>query len=202
MCGRYEAPDTALNRRVQEMLFEARRRQMALTGKESIASGEVTPGCVAAALAMGKSGQGAYPMLWGFSSPFGKGLVINVRSETALKKEMFRDSVLHRRCLIPGACYYEWQRVDEGTEKRKIKYAIRPKDEPCMYLAAIYRYEEEQRLPVFSILTREAAPEIAFIHPRMPLIVPERLRDGWLDRDGDPEKLLALRQPALLCRAV
>ena len=72
----------------------------------------------------------------------------------------------------------------------KIKYAIRPKAPGIIYLAGIYWYEENQKLPVLSILTREPAPEIAFIHDRMPVIFSDRDHSAWLDRNADPMEVL------------
>ena len=59
-----------------------------------------------------------------------------------------------------------------------------------MYLAGIYRYEECARFPSLSILTREPAREIAFIHDRMPVIFSEANLTSWLDRSVDPRTAL------------
>ncbi len=69
--------------------------------------------------------------------------------------------MLWRRCLIPASGYYEW----EKRGKEKIKYAIRPEGARLLYMAGIYRIEKGA--PVFTILTREVALGIAFIHDRM-----------------------------------
>ena len=53
----------------------------------------------------------AEEMSWGFPQYQKKGLLINARAETALERKMFRDSVLHRRCIIPAKQFYEW---DQG----------------------------------------------------------------------------------------
>ena len=47
-------------------------------------------------------------MRWGFDNPYAKGLIINARSETAREKNMFSDSILNRRCVIPASGFYEW----------------------------------------------------------------------------------------------
>ena len=46
-------------------------------------------------------------------------------------------------------------------------------------LAGIYRMEAGK--PVFTILTREATEGIAFIHERMPVIVPNSAAADWLN---------------------
>ena len=198
MCGRFYVEDDEKNELLAALIREASRRREKLTGEAGIATGEVLPSATVAALAVGKTGQGAYPMQWGFTRPGGKGLLINVRSETALEKPMFRESMLRRRCLIPASWYFEWQAAEEG--RGKTKFAIRPRKDGLMYLAAIYRYEENRRLPVLSILTRDAAPGIAFIHPRMPVIFSEKARDAWLDGSAEPGGLLRACETDMACR--
>lgn len=209
MCGRFFIAEEDEDELLSQMIEEASRRQQAIVGERTVARGEILPTATVAALARGKAGGvGAFPMQWGFHRADGKGLIINTRSETALDKPMFRQSILHRRCLIPASWYFEWETRDGqqtlleeppsiqiwgdafpgGKTKNalKIKYAIRPKSAGLMYLAGIYRYEEARKLPVFSILTREPAREIAFIHDRMPVIFSAKHRDAWLDGAADP----------------
>lgn len=88
---------------------------------------------------------------------------------------MFSDGMRQRRCLIPAAHYFEW----EKTEGRKIKYAIEPCQADGFYLAGIYRIENGK--PVFTVLTRAAAEGIAFIHERMPVIIPKEATTDWLN---------------------
>lgn len=216
MCGRFWVEGESENELFGRMLAEAERRRRALTGEGGIAMGEVFPASVAAALARGKNGEvGAYPMLWGFHRPDRKGLIINARSETAFDRPLFRASMLTRRCLIPCSWYFEWaagearQSLQIGMEglpapkkaKSKIKYAIRPRAPGLVYLAGIYRYEEGERLPVFSILTREPAPEIAFIHDRMPVIFSDRTRGAWLETGADPRETLQKCETGMIYRA-
>ena len=187
MCGRFYIPENDENEAILEILAEASQRLQALTGGGPVARGEVSPSATVAALAPGKSGKaGAYPMRWGFTRYDKKGFIINTRSETALEKPMFRQSMLERRCLIPAECYFEWEKRESG----KIRYAIRPKQDGHIFLAGIYRFEEGETLPALSILTRAPAEEIAFIHDRMPVIFSEKHRDAWLERGADPAKLL------------
>ena len=175
MCGRFYIASDDESELLTTMIAQANRRQLALTGESTVARGEILPTAAVASLARGRNGEvSAFPMIWG------------LRSETALQKPMFRQSMLERRCLLPASWYFEW----EKREKEKIRYAIRPKEQGVIFLAGIYRYEEDRKLPVCSILTREPAEEIAFIHDRMPVIFTENTCGAWLDRDSDPEEIL------------
>ena len=89
-----------------------------------------------------------------------------------------------RRCLVPAAHYFEWEK--RGREK--IKYAIKPADVSVLYMAGIYRIENG--VPVFSILTREPASSISFIHDRMPVILPCALMTDWLNPRFKAEEVL------------
>ena len=225
MCGRFFVEEESENELLARMIDEASRRQQAITGESSIATGEVFPSATVASLAVGKTGKiGAFPMTWGFHRPDNKGLIINARSETAMDKPMFSGAMQSRRCLIPCSWYFEWETRDaqqsllddmpslqiqaagqtvRGKAKNpaKIKYAIRPKAPGIIYLAGIYRYEENQKLPVLSILTREPAPEISFIHDRMPVIFSDKLHGQWLDRNADPVEVLKMCEKEMAYRA-
>ncbi|MBQ7520035.1 MAG: SOS response-associated peptidase family protein [Clostridia bacterium] len=229
MCSRFYL-DVESSEKLKSILEEAGRRQTAITGENTVVRGEAFPSQVIAALAMSKNGQtAAFPMEWGFHRKDGKGLIINTRSETAASSPLFRDSMRERRCLIPASWYYEWQQQDlqqnlfELSEElspsvqikeaslspvrrsrniNKIKHAIRPKGQEVVYLAAIYRYEDGRKLPVCSILTREAAPDIAFIHPRMPVIFDEKTAMKWLDRNDDPAQVMAECRTDMIYQAV
>lgn len=104
-----------------------------------------------------------FAMQWGYRMPDGK-RIINARSETIEQRPLFLDGIRQRRCLVPALHYFEWGRADH------IKYAIRPAGRSLMYMAGIYRMEEEG--PAFTILTRAPGEEIAAIHDRMPVILP------------------------------
>ena len=106
--------------------------------------------------------------------PDGK-LLFNARSETAAEKAIFKDGMAQRRCLIPATCYFEW----EHRGKEKIKYAIAPANNDMIYLAGIYRKEGNRA--ACTILTREPADSIAFIHNRMPVILPPEAVNDWLN---------------------
>lgn len=196
MCGRFyiESDDTP------EELVEVLNRAE-LFGKKAdehfrLPRGEVRPGDCAAVIAMNRAAQrSAFPMKWGFRTD--RQLLINARSETAAVKPTFRDSMRDRRCLIPASAYFEW----DHREKPLKKYRFALPDAPLIYLAGLYRFEPETALPVFTVLTRDAAPEIACFHDRMPVIIPPPLHAQWLDRSLPPAAVLEAAQTHVVWQA-
>jgi putative SOS response-associated peptidase YedK len=118
-------------------------------------------------------------MKWGFIGYNGRP-IINARSETALEKPMFRQSMIERRCLIPASGYYEWQK--SGAKKTKCRFHL--PDGP-IYYAGCYRQEKNSQLGNFVILTRQAVRGIELIHGRMPVIIPKQHMETWLNEGLD-----------------
>ena len=180
MCGRYYIGGEEASGWLRGIVSEIERRESG-EALSRMKLGEVFPTDVVPVIAEG----GARLMKWGYSGY--KNRVINARSETAFEKAMFRNSLLGRRCLIPASGYYEWRRTSSGS-KTKQKYRLYRPGVPS-YMAGVWREERNEELPVFVILTREAAPGIADIHDRMPVILPEEALGGWI-AGGDPERLM------------
>ena len=169
MCGRYNFSKNSSSPMVQKVLENLHDRQI------EVKTGEVNPGDVAAVIASNrKLAPQAFGMKWGYKLPDGK-LIFNARSETAAQKAMFADGMRQRRCLIPADCYYEWQKTAQGKQK----YQLAPSDANGFFLAGIYRIE--QGSAVFSVLTKEPVESIAFIHHRMPVILPKEAMSDWLN---------------------
>ena len=170
MCGRYYIAEDDAAEELRQIIEAVNRRSTDVK-----TSGEIRPGDIVPVLANSPSLQpGAYAMRWGYTQPDGK-LLFNARSETAAAKALFQDGMAQRRCLIPATCYFEW----EHRGKEKIKYAIAPENNDMIYLAGIYRKESHRAS--CTILTREPAESIAFIHNRMPVILPYEAIGDWLN---------------------
>jgi len=181
MCGRYYIPDEDSAAELKEIIDQINRRHNA---GPVLKTGEIAPSDTAPVLANNRSlAVTPFAMKWGYTMSNGK-LVFNARSETASEKPLFRDGMTQRRCLVPAAHYFEWEK--RGREK--IKYAIKPADVSVLYMAGIYRIENG--IPVFSILTREPASSISFIHDRMPVILPRELTTDWLNPRFKAEEVL------------
>lgn len=180
MCGRYFL-DAQLSDEELVRIVEALERR----GAQAKLSGEVFPTDVAPVLANGQ----ILAMRWGFSLP-GGGQVINARSETFGQKPMFRAA---GRCLIPASGYYEW-----GGEGRRKHAFSRPGE--TVYMAGLWRREQEEPLARFVILTRDASAWTRAVHPRMPVIFRGNARRAWLSALAPDAELLAQAEDMLRCR--
>lgn len=178
MCGRYNFSKDSNSPMVKAVLENLQSRQI------EVKTGEVNPGDVAAVIASNRKLEPqVFGMKWGYQLPNGK-LIFNARSETAAQKSMFADGMRQRRCLIPADCYYEWQKAGQGKQK----YQLAPTNTSGFFLAGIYRIE--QGSAVFSVLTKEPVAPIAFIHHRMPVILPEEVMKDWLNPRFDGNEIL------------
>ncbi len=187
MCGRYFLSDDSLDELLDDgWLDEALLRALRL-GAELRTSGQVRPTDIAPVIATGKSrARGAFPMRWSLLHPTRGTPVINARSETASQSPLFGQSAAERRCLVPAGGYFEW--LKDGS--KKIRYAFYGPDDKPLYLGGLYIKSGSEPLPGFVILTREAAPHIAHIHARMPVIVPHSLVVDWLSSENRLSDLL------------
>ena len=100
MCGRYYIDDTTAR--------EVEKAVGRLDGKLDMTCGDVLPSRGAAVLRGQRGRLTADVMTWGFPGIDKGKLLINARAESALEKKTFRESMLHRRCIIPARGFYEW----------------------------------------------------------------------------------------------
>ena len=201
MCGRYFWTDDAQEEFEEDFPL--------LAGEiRKLRAGDYTPAMTAIAVTAadhrktsgdlsvhGDIGAGSDPgvlsarqLQWGFPG-FDKGkLLINARAESVKDRPTFADSYAQRRCVLPAAGFYEWDR-----KKEKVIFTL--PDKPLLYLAGIFRpYGPEMR---FVILTREANASMAPVHDRMPLILSNSEVEPWISDAAEADRLLAKQLPAL-----
>ena len=117
---------------------------------------------------------------------------LNARGETIFEKNSFRSSAQNKRCIICIDGFYEHHHHGKET----IPYYISRKDNKAISLAGLWNEwtdrETGESLNTFSIVTTEGNPMMAEIHnnpklkgPRMPVILPDELADGWLSEIKD-----------------
>ncbi|MDO4321876.1 MAG: SOS response-associated peptidase family protein [Lachnospiraceae bacterium] len=155
-----------------------------------VKKGDIRPSEEALVLTGEKRPFAVRTMRWGFPQYERKGLTINARAETVLEKRLFRDSVLHRRCIIPAKHFYEW---DSG----KNKVTFFQDGEAALYMAGFYNYfQGEDR---FVVLTVPANASVNRVHDRMPLILQEEELKSWI-YDGSFLEFVLRKTPAQLKR--
>lgn len=132
---------------------------------------------------------------WGFVPHWSKDLkmtasTINARSEEAPHKPMWRDAWREARCLVPATYWYEWQKVNAGKQAHALSIN---QGQGFMFAGLMSSWRQTPDTePVLTcaILTRAAAPGIAHIHDRMPVILNPRVWEEWIDRGvTDPRQI-------------
>lgn len=106
--------------------------------------------------------------------------MINARSETLAEKPSFRAAYRRRRCLVLADGWYEWQRSGAVKQPYYIGFAS---GEP-FGMAGLWEswHDPASGEPLESccIVTAPAAPELEFVHDRMPVIIPAAAHQAWL----------------------
>ncbi len=122
-------------------------------------------------------------MQWGIKPSWSKSLLINAKSETAHEKKTFAHALNGQRCLIPCDGWYEWKAEDsdqgKGKATRKRQYGFTSKDNKPLLMAGIWF--EHSPSAQFVTLTQAAVGDLATIHNRMPLLIPESAALDWLN---------------------
>ncbi len=120
-------------------------------------------------------------MRWGLRPAWDKQSTmepINARIETVDSKPMFRDAYRHRRCLVPADGWYEWKTTPRG----KVPFYHTLNEQNVLLMAGIYEQSnsDEGLLSTFTLLTRDASPEIEHIHNRMPVLITPNEAMSWM----------------------
>lgn len=139
-------------------------------------------------------------LAWGFDESWKSGVVFNTRIESAMKPT-WRDSMEHRRCLIPVSAFFETSNTETYPSPKtgksiKRPYEFRNPRQNVMLIGCIWKGER------FSMVTTEANADMAPIHHRMPLIVRPNELSLWFGPDyrqlADRSSVRLAAQPASL----
>jgi putative SOS response-associated peptidase YedK len=139
--------------------------------------------------------------------------MINARAESVLEKGSFAKAAATRRCLVPAAGWYEWQKsptvTDAKGKPRKQPFFTHRADGHPVAMAGLYEFWRDKSvkdhddpdawLTTFTIITTDAEPGLDRIHDRQPLILEPEDWATWLDptmQDLDEVKrLLSFHRP-------
>ena len=173
MCGQYYVDDETA-REIEKIVRDLDRKLHVER------TGDIRPSQRAAVIKGENKQLMADCMAWGFPRFDGKELLINARAESAMERKTFRNSVQHRRCIIPAKGFYEW-------DKSKEKFSFERYDSPVLFMAGCYNQYDQDR---FVILTTDATPPVSPVHDRMPLILEPDELESWVLDDGATEFIL------------
>lgn len=151
---------------------------------------EVYPGTAGLMIAEGR----ARAMNWGFplvlTGKQGQKLkpkpVTNAR-EDKLLTGFWRDSFVHRRCLVPVS---QWAEA-EGEKGRMTRTWYGLPGEEVFAVAGLWRASAEWG-EVYTLVMVDGHPQMADVHDRMPLILSHAAQRSWLE--GTADDALALCQ--------
>ncbi len=132
------------------------------------------------------------PARWSLVPPWSKDLstkfpTFNARSEGITEKATWKGPVKASRCLIPASGYFEWT----GVKAPKTPHWIHPAEGLLMF-AGLFSWwadpskpddDESRWILTAAILTMPTVPELADIHDRNPVALPESHWWSWIDPD-------------------
>jgi len=120
---------------------------------------------------------------------------INARAETVATLPSFRAAFRARRCLILADGFYEWRK--DGSHKTPV-YIRRTDRRPFAFAGIWNEVRQDDGTSHFTctIITTRPNELMQPIHHRMPVILPRRDYDHWLDAASTPDSLQDLLVPA------
>lgn len=193
MCGRYTLDVDKYIPDIEGLLGSIR----SLSDREKINTGEIFPTNIVPVFKEEHDNKVVSIMKWGFPKWDNKGVIINARMETIFDKQLFREAMLKRRCIVPSTGFYEWK--DVGQSKKE-KYLFVREETPMLYMAGIYNVYE--KIESFVILTTKASHTMKGIHNRMPVILNEEEFIMWLTNVDFAQKMLFIKDLELVMHKV
>ncbi len=192
MCGRYSLTSP----------LEAMRQTFAIQGLPNLqARYNIAPTQTAPVIRRHPDGRLLlHEIQWGLIPSWardgtGGAKLINARAETVAEKPSFRAAFGRRRCLVPADGFYEWKKPEPKVRE---PWRITLRDQRLFAFAGLWeRWQNADGVAVnsYSIITTDAAPAIADIHHRMPVILDATNHARWLDPAATPDALQALLRP-------
>jgi putative SOS response-associated peptidase YedK len=203
MCGRYVSPEQAAIERAWHIGRHNNapfKRRFNTFPTDTIAFLRLAPDSPELELDTGR--WGFVPHWWKDAKPPRTSHMARV--EEAASKPMWRDAWRRARCLIPAEGWYEWQaveRVDPATgevKQAKQPHFIHRADGRLFCFAGLMSYRKDPQSGVdllsCAVLTAAAEGELAQIHDRAPVVLPESAHVAWLERgvtDAEEVKRIA-----------
>ncbi len=185
MCGRYVPPDEAALDRFWKI--DRKNWRAWIEPVFNLAPTTQVPILVRAddgALELMGARWGLIPQWWKKDVP--PSLTFNARSEEARQKPTWRHGLRAQRCLMPARGWYEWNEKEQvRSESGRVvnqPYFLHSPNAEVIAFAGIWAAWESPTGPVVScaLLSKAAAPGIAHIHHRMPVVLRPEQYESWI----------------------
>jgi putative SOS response-associated peptidase YedK len=143
-------------------------------------------------------------MRWGlvphWAEPGGKKppLMINARVESLTAKQMFREALARKRCLVPADGFFEWasgRGHAPGGKQPPRPFYFHPRTHALIAFAGLWARSRDaagNELHSFTIITTRANDLVRPIHDRMPIVLPPEDYAAWLDPAVDSDTARAM----------
>ena len=129
---------------------------------------------------------------WGTKPGARPPLMINARVESLGAKQIFRDALARKRCLVPADGFFEWKR----NGKIPTPMYIHPSTPRFAAFAGLWARARADdgggELTSFTIVTGPPNELVCSIHDRMPVVLDRSAWAAWLDPSLDGERARAL----------
>jgi putative SOS response-associated peptidase YedK len=147
----------------------------------------VAPTCVVPVVVAREGSRTLEAMRWGLVPSWAPdqrvgAKMVNARLETLAERPAFRVPLARRRCIVPADGYYEWA---PGDPRRP--HLIRAEDGGPLAFAGLWEAwygGPAGALLSCTIVTTASAGPVAWLHHRMPVVLPPSAWSDWLDTDA------------------
>jgi putative SOS response-associated peptidase YedK len=197
MCGRY----TLVNADHQQL---AQRFGAMMPSSGGLERFNVAPTEDAVGVVVSKTGEReAHLLRWSLVPSYAKDLkgppMFNARSETMATKAPFKQLVgkQRNRCLILADGFYEWLRPEDKKAPR-VPFRFTVDGGAPFAFAGLWCWSkiDDEWLASCTILTTRPNEQVARLHDRMPVILPDADAEGaWLSADLSAEDATGLCVP-------
>lgn len=141
----------------------------------------------------GRGGVEPVAMRWGFSRPWSKSIT-NARDDK-LTGRIWGEAWTGRRCVLPVRRFYEWS----GDAGRKTKHAIHTGEtDAWFWIGGLWEDLAGPEGGAYAMITTPANAQMAFLHGRMPLILPPASVEEFLFSREAPQFLVKPYEAALV----
>jgi putative SOS response-associated peptidase YedK len=121
-------------------------------------------------------------------------ILTNTKSEEVLSKPTWIEPFRRRRCLMPATAFFEPANID--GKKYQMRFEL--KNGEAFSFAAIWEKTDRWGEPVncCSLLTTAPNMLVGEVHGRMPMVLPARFYDEYLNTPPEhAERLIQMLQP-------